>query len=1018
MYWSRNLLVFATWLAAGMVAGNVAAVDDFQVAADLVARQDWEAAADELATFIAEHPESARANDARYLLGESLVQRRRYAEARAQFERFLEATDQHRYRLQAEFRAAEAAFQLADYRAARRGLETFRGRYPDHHLSLYAAAYLGELALIDGDGPAARKLFEEAVDGSTNTRLRQQCRFGLAQALERCGAPQPSLAIFSELAESGGPYALRARCRIAIRHYRDGDYEQASRLLTPLAESSEALLRFESQYWLGMTQLARQDWQSAATTLRAGLVAQPRHSLQPARRFALAEALRKGGHPEEAADHLRVLAAHDPPVDWSDDAAQLLSQIAWDAGDLAAVHDGATHFATRFPSSPLISAVRQVEGRAYLKEQDFDAAIAVFEQLLGEHDAIPTTDPPGTQQESATRSANRYYLAIAYLGADRPADVLRVLPKDDNDGDVAGQLAGGLQVARASALLALGRYGQAIGPLEAYVAAHDEGVDRVASHARLVVALAETGQWYAAAESFQLFRERHPDAPTLVKTAVNLAELAHRESIHDVAEPLYRFLISRHAFAADHDGEVACVDPPGPRQHLLLGLLGLARSQFARGMTEEAAATALRLLMLSPPDDLAVTALLLRGRALEARGEGPAAVECYQLVTRHLPEHSGASTAWYAAARVLTQQGRYAAAAAELDRLLARSPNLANRDTVLYQQAWLYLDMNQPVEADRRFAELVRRYQASPLWADSVFRLARNAAARQEVDRAQQWIDELLFGVARHPALLAARPEAAQGNTVGAAVDATQIVCHALYLQGKLAVDTRRWLAALRSYHRIVEEFPESELAEAAAFWSAEACFQLSQLEQADAMFAELARSSVDPPRERQAMICLRRAQIAAHRQQWGTALAEAQVIEGRYPGFSLQFEVDYLVGRCLSTEARFSMARQAFRQVTSSPAAQRTETAAMAQWMIGETYFHQSNYDAAIRAYDQVVQRYKFPQWRAAALLQAAKCHELNGQPLVAAEVYAKVRRHYPRTTYAAAADQRLRVANRIRPE
>jgi TolA-binding protein len=89
-----------------------------------------------------------------------------------------------------------------------------------------------------------------------------------------------------------------------------------------------------------------------------------------------------------------------------------------------------------------------------------------------------------------------------------------------------------------------------------------------------------------------------------------------------------------------------------------------------------------------------------------------------------------------------------------------------------------------------------------------------------------------------------------------------------------------------------------------------------------------------------------------------------------------------------------------------------------MAQWMIGETYFHQSNYAAAIRAYYRVDALYDQPHWRAAALLQAAKCHELNDQWKAAHQLYAQLRNDYPKTTFADEATKRLRVASRNRPE
>ena len=45
------------------------------------------------------------------------------------------------------------------------------------------------------------------------------------------------------------------------------------------------------------------------------------------------------------------------------------------------------------------------------------------------------------------------------------------------------------------------------------------------------------------------------------------------------------------------------------------------------------------------------------------------------------------------------------------------------------------------------------------------------------------------------------------------------------------------------------------------------------------------------------------------------------------------------------------------------------TETAAMVQWMIGETYFHQKDYEPAICAYLRVESLVAFPRRQAASL-------------------------------------------------
>ena len=72
-------------------------------------------------------------------------------------------------------------------------------------------------------------------------------------------------------------------------------------------------------------------------------------------------------------------------------------------------------------------------------------------------------------------------------------------------------------------------------------------------------------------------------------------------------------------------------------------------------------------------------------------------------------------------------------------------------------------------------------------------------------------------------------------------------------------------------------------------------------------------------------------------------------------------------------------------------------------------TYFHQENYDAALREYLRVEILYPYPRWQAAAVLQAGKCEELLGRKKEAAEMYARLIKAYPNTEFTEEGKQRL---------
>ena len=105
---------------------------------------------------------------------------------------------------------------------------------------------------------------------------------------------------------------------------------------------------------------------------------------------------------------------------------------------------------------------------------------------------------------------------------------------------------------------------------------------------------------------------------------------------------------------------------------------------------------------------------------------------------------------------------------------------------------------------------------------------------------------------------------------------------------------------------RLVTEFPESELQLPARYWLAEAAFRLTNYVDAGKQFTSLSNDIGEFDAAWVPMVPLRQAQCLAHEEQWAEALAIAQGIGERFPSFRQLYEADYVMGRCLSMQARF----------------------------------------------------------------------------------------------------------------
>ncbi len=410
-----------------------------------------------------------------------------------------------------------------------------------------------------------------------------------------------------------------------------------------------------------------------------------------------------------------------------------------------------------------------------------------------------------------------------------------------------------------------------------------------------------------------------------------------------------------------------------------------------------AAETFEKLLAKDPPAEMAAEAALVRGRILQRLRLSDQALIMYDMVIEKYPKSRQHPQALLSAARLRAELRQLSDSAALYERFVEQYPDTPQLESALYQWAWVLSDQGKQSESAELFERLRKNYGQRRYGADATFRLAQRALDAKDYQRAGKMVDEVLAG----------RPD-----------DRTRE--NAMYLRGRIAVAQEQWRQVAGAFEALLEAFPETSNKLQAEFWIAEATYRQEDYQQAARLFDQLAEQIRGRPEQWLAAVLLRQAQILSQKGDWSGAYAIASKIEAKYPNFKQLHEADYLIGRCRHARADFQGARGAFRKVIRSKTGEKTETAAMAQWMIGETFFHQKDYKTALRAYLRMEILYDYPTWQAAALLQAGKCREKLGQRHEAAKLYKRVLKVYPDTIFAKMAEKRAadNPANSLTPE
>ena len=967
-----GVLILLSLFSVGPALYGQSAADQYSIAAGFYSRGQWNDAIDGFETLILQHPETEYAKEGYFFLGESLLQVTNYAYAKIAYQKFLLYQPHSEFVERANFRMAEVAYRSKDPQAAA-FLEVFVNDYKNSELLHFAFSYLGEVRLDRGEPQLALRVFETALKDYPASPMVNDYHLGIGKALRLQNRNKAARGHFEYLVVNGAPEIQdEVRLQLGLTHLSEAEWNRAINYLE-LVQNSEAEdqnLSAEATYLLGRCYIEQGELENAVQQFEKFSPEQVSKKFGPAVYFDGAVAWARYGKNAEALEWLQQLRELWPHSEWADDALQMEIDIAQRNEQFDLSVQLSELFAANYPDSPLLPRVQESLGRILYDRRDYAGAIALFNGLLEQN-------ADKTSEEYLKQRATWHYLkGLSHLGLKEYEAAVATLVQVPEQSEKSFNSA--VAIARATARLATGDYGNAVIDYDYYLSNEPNGAEAARALSELAICQAEMKNWSKANSSFAKLQANFPQSDYLVKTSAYLANASHKAEDLDTAIAMYQMMIG----------------PENEPDRIAKGLAGLAWVHHKRGENKRAEGYFERILKEFPDSDFAVDAAMVRAKQLEDEGQFEAAARTYTLVASNETPTSLANVARLRIAYCMQKLGganNLNAAKVALTNYIASESGKDNIDEAIYQLAWVYKDLNLESQGFSRFSEIATGYPNSKYWADAAYRVAEHKFQNKQYAEAQSLVAELVRRV-----------------------DQKEILARAIFMNGSISAMNNEWQHVLDSMTALVKRTDDRGIYAKAHYWLAESLYQKKQYTASADIFRQLLEKSNLLDRKVWPWVALRFSQCQANLGEWTIAGENSASAKQTFPRFEKNYEHDYLIGRSLEQDGRLDEARLRYTAVVESETGGSTETAAKSQWRIGETYFHQEDYESAIRAFYKVDSLFSYPKWRTVSIYEAGKCQEHLGHWNKAVLLYKQLINDFPDCEFVDEAQQRLEFSSR----
>ena len=996
------LILFTHATSPGAHAADEA-IDDYNVAVGLFKQSRWNQSADQFRKFLKSYEKHEKAPLARLYLGLALVESKEFKAAREELRKFALENRQNPNLGQARYRIGECSYLLDDLPAARTELEGFIRDFPEDPLREHAYPYLGDTLLRLNDATAALKIFDLAIEKFPKGALIEDAKFGRARSLESLKRSDEAIAQYQELAEKkdglraadaqfylGASYFERNQFAEAVtayemiaRDFPDSPLVSAAQLnagyaLFKSGNFKDAATHFEQAakvpsqqpaagFWQGRSLKSLGDYAKALETLNTTSKYAAKHPLEESILFERALCERYLQHPSEARKLFEQLISKFPKGELADDSAHALIESSIESGDLAFAEQLLALFPKEYPQSGLRLHVEMLAGRLDLARAGqrlrekrpspeltglYDSAARRFDQVMKESSI------------AKTKGQARYYLALTRQlqgNQDQALELVAPLVEkamaEGEKSDFSDAI-----VLQADSYFLKQKYELAAEGAGKYLKLLPKG--RQAARALSILALSAERQNETEASQTALKRlsEEYANHPLTLATFQQLAELAESRADWSAAGKLYESILN---LQGDPDNKA-------------FALRGIALAHYEKEDYLAAAETFGRVVKEFPEHSLVMECNYYRAESLKRADQPEPALEIFKTIFNAFPGDqpaaSGVETqpplefsykAGLQVARILNKEEKIEEADAAYEELLKRFPKPTDLDKRLDEWAIVNYRHKRFERADSIWRRLVNEAPSSPLVNSARLSLAESDLFANRFEEARQAFEEL----------------------ADSDKSSDEIKEQSLYQLVALAVERQRWPDVRTIGNRLISKFPNSVHRFYVVYSQAEAVLASVKPSEQELNAAKEKLVTLQGAVDNEAIkdaewfdrVWVLLAELNYREKKYADVVTVVDDLKQRKPKSLFLHQAEEVLGRSYKQQAppKFDEARAAFERVLSDPAAFRTETAAKAQFLIGDTYFFQEKWEPASIAYQKVYRTYKFPEWQAAALLSSGKCDE-----------------------------------------